>query len=178
MLHYVEADLVSAGLPHDPNIKWRVSLEDAKLPFDERWAQFERYWPDCRLTGYGKALRRCAKDLYGVDLDKLTPQTGKELNARMAAALKPGLYKWVLKDKARIDVSISDTATLKLDPDFFRSVLRFDNFVCVNSRSDLEPLSKRTGVQIKSLDDLVKSLEVAIETGKRDGMVGIKSGLA
>jgi uncharacterized protein len=178
MLHYVESDLASAGLPLAPGDMWRVSLQDAKLPFDERWAQFKKYWPLVRLTGYGRALERSAADLYGVRLDKLTPQTGRELNRRIAAAVKPGFYKWVLKDKARIDLSIENVGTTQVDRDFFAAVLCFDSFVTPDSQKQLESLAQQTGVRIATLEDLVRALQTAFEKGKREGMVGIKSALA
>jgi uncharacterized protein len=178
MLHYVESDLVSAGLPRSGGDAWRIGLQDAKLPFDQRWAQFQEFWPDVRLTGYGRALERSARDLYGVRLDTLTPETGKELNARMAEVLKPGFYNWVLKEKARIDLSIEDVYTTKVDHDLFAAVLHFDSFADIHSPRDLASLAKQTGVQVASLEDLIKALEVAFEKGKRDGIVGIKSTLA
>ncbi len=178
MLHYVESDLVSAGLPLTGGSAWQISLQNGKFAFDERWAQFEQFWPKVRLTGYGRALERSARDLYGVRLDKLTPETGKELNARMAEALKPGFYKWVLKDKARIDLSIVDIGTTQVDRALFVPVLRFDSFVDLNSSRQLDAVAKQTGVHVATLEDLVHALEVAFEKGRREGMVGIKSGLA
>jgi uncharacterized protein len=92
--------------------------------------------------------------------------------------MKPGFYSWVLKDKARIDLSIEDTHTLKLDPALFSGVLQFDQFVYLNSSRDLTNLSRRIDVPIGSLDDLIKALQVTFKKGKQDGMVGIKSPLA
>lgn len=178
LLHYVEADLASAGMPRDPKNSGRVVVQNADGPFEERWEQFAKYWPDVRFTGYGRALERCVQDLYGVRLDNVSIETGRELNRRMAERLGPGFYRWVLKDKARIDLSIVDIGDTQVDRDYFAPVLRFDDFVNVQSKKQVDGLAKRTGVPIETLDDLVKALSAAFDKGVQDKMVGIKSGLA
>jgi len=179
MLHYVESDLVSAGLPREfQSGAWQVTLQDAAQPFEPRWTQFEKYWPDVRLTGYGRALRRAAADLYGVRLDAPTLDTARQLNRRLADARQPGLYRHILKDKARIDLSLNDVGSTRVDPEFFAAVLRFDHFVQIRSAGDLARLSRRTGVKIAALEDLVAALRKEFEQGRAQGMVGLKSALA
>ncbi len=65
MTHYVNADLVSAGMPALPSEAWRTIVNDPTRPFDQRWAAFSKWWPEVRLTGYGRMLERCARDAYG-----------------------------------------------------------------------------------------------------------------
>ena len=178
LLHYVEADLVSAGMPRGNGDDWRVRVQNEGVPFAERWALFQAHWPDVRFTGYGRALERCVRDLYGLSLDRPTPELGTELNRRIAALRQPGLYRTVLREKARIEVSIVDIGSTDVDRAFFAPVLRFDDFVTAGSRDRFDDLGKKEGVEVRSLEDLVSALEKSFEKGVRDGMVGIKSGLA
>ncbi len=178
MLHYVEADLVSAGMARSEKNHWQAMAQDGSLPFEQRWAEFAKYWPEARLTGYGRALELCARDLYGVGLDDMSLSTGTRLNQRMAQSLKPGFYKWVLKDKARIDLSIVDGGNPQEDREFFMRVRRFDDFVMVSSSEQLDQFARRAGQPVDSLEGLVKALETAIDQAKRDGVIGLKSGLA
>lgn len=177
MLHYVESDLASAGMPQPDKGKTR-RVQDMAVPLPERWELFQTYWQEVRFTGYGRALGRAVKDLYGVELDSLTPATAVHLNEKIAEANKPGLYRRVLKDKARIDLSIVDVGSGKPDPEFFVAVRRFDNFINVHTWKELENLGTQNGVEIKSLDDFVRALETAFEKAVQDGIVGVKSGLA
>lgn len=178
MLHYTESDLHSAGMPAVAGQTNKVIAQDTRVPFAERWTQFLKYWPEVRFTGYGRALARCVGDLYGVSLARPGPETGRELNDRIAARLKPGFYRWVLKEKARIDLSIVDVSKTVVDREFFAPVLRFDTFVTLSNRGQLEAIASKTGVAINTLEDLVRALEAAFDQGIREGIVGVKSGLA
>jgi predicted TIM-barrel fold metal-dependent hydrolase len=176
MLHYVESDLISAGMPRASGGK-PLRVQDLDVPLPERWELFQTYWREMRFTGYGRALGRVVKDLYGLDLDSTTPAMASQLNERIAAANKPGLYRRVLKEKARIDLSIVDVGG-KPDPEFFVAVRRFDNFINVHSQKELENLGTQNGVSVSSLEDLVRALEAAFTNAVQDGIVGVKSGLA
>jgi predicted TIM-barrel fold metal-dependent hydrolase len=177
MLHYVESDLVSAGMPPASGGK-PLRVQDPDVPLPERWALFQTYWREVRFTGYGRALDRVVKDLYQLDLDSLTPATAARLNERIAAANQPGLYRRILKDKARIDLAIVDVGSGKPDAEFFVAVRRFDHFISVRSPKELEGLGAANGVEVNALEDLVRTLEIAFTKGVQDGMVGVKSGLA
>jgi len=177
MLHYVESDLISAGMPPASGGK-PLRVQDLEVPLAERWALFRTSWQEARLTGYGRALARSTRDLYGVDLDALTPDTPRQLNERIAAENRPGLYRRVLKEKARIDLSIVDIGNTRVDSEFFVPVIRFDSFVSVHNKKDLENLGTQNGIAVNGLGDFVRALEGAFEKAAREGAVGVKSGLA
>jgi len=177
MTHYVEADLRSAGYPHDPAIDKGPRVQNRSIPFAERWALFETYWPEMRFTGYGRALTWLVKDLYGMDLDRLRPGFGEELNERIAADRRPGHYRRILKEKARIDLIIIDSG-LDVDREFFAPVMRCDDFIQIRSRQQIERLAERTKQNIHSLADLENALQIYFENGLQKKIVGVKSGLA
>lgn len=180
MLHYVESDLMSAGMSRPFALDWgkNLKVQDTTIPLSERWALFTQYWKEMRFTGYGRALRMVVNDIYGLDINVLTPASCQELNNRIAAANTPGLYRRILKDKARIELSLVDVSNSKINREFFTPVMRFDNFMIVQGRKDLELITEKTGVVIHSLKDMVHALEVAFAMAVKEGIVGVKSGLA
>jgi len=176
--HYASSDLISAGMPYATLER----IRDPKRPLEERWAEFAPYWPNVRTTGYGKSLLRACQGLFGVD--DINENTYLEVSERLAASNRPGWYHYVLKDKARIDVSIIDSLSLdgrpitEVDRDVFAPVVRFDKYVTPTTRSELRLLEDWSGLSIHSLDDLLGALDSSFEKAVKGGAVGVKSGLA
>lgn len=178
MLHYLQDDLVSSGLDDKQQLRGKGGLQDTDIPIQQRWVLFDKYWKNSQYTSYGRAFRRAILDLYGMDINKMSPEDAAKLNEKIREKRKPGFYKWVLKDKAKILVSIVDGGRTKVDRDFFAPVLRYDRFVRVRSKQAIENFSKEFGREIKNLDDFIQALDTAFERGVKEGIVGIKSGLA
>jgi uncharacterized protein len=185
--HYASSDLVSAGMA----VADLEFLRDISEPFGERWAKFAAYWPHVRTTGYGRALVVAARDLHGIE--DIGDSTAEALAEKVARSNRPGWYREVLRERARIAVSILDVQRNKLpgeagfrdvmeadvDPDLFVRSVRFERFIMPRSRKDLRGLETATDVAIHSLDDLVEALEVGFERVKARGqMVAVKNALA
>jgi predicted TIM-barrel fold metal-dependent hydrolase len=56
--------------------------------------------------------------------------------------------------------------------------MRLEHFIAVKSRSELAGLEQESGISIHSLDDLVKAMRLVLEKYVKDGIIGIKNGLA
>ena len=177
-LHYTSSDLVTAGM--SPQAV--RDLQNPEIDLKTRWKKFAPYWPFSRTTGYGRCMLIAARDLFGID--DIHADTYRLLSERVAAANRPGWYHTVLKEKARIEVSVLDDLTstrgerLKLDPRFFKTVTRFDYLVTPHEKADLNHIEKVTQVAVHNLADLEKALEKAFDDRVQEGMAGIKSGLA
>jgi len=171
LIHYISSDLVSAGMPKD--VLYRI--RDTGLPLNERWRLFAPFWEKIQNTGYARALNLAAKGLYNVD--GLNERTYKDLEIKMRSANKPGLYKWVLKEKAGVDLSIVDSETVDVDRSLFAPVMRFDDFILLKERSDIEALEKKCEMKIHSLSDLTEALRLRFEKLSKS-MVGVKIALA
>jgi hypothetical protein len=181
--HYFNCDLMSAGLP-------RADFEkavDTGLPLMERWALVEPYWEHARHTGYGRALDRSVRALYGVD--GIRRRTLEELNERFLKSLKPGHFRKVLKDHSRIRVSLLHdipmenerivfTSNLECDREFFRNVLPVDNFVYPQTGEDVERVEREYGGSICCFEDWCDACEKALDNALSHGAVALKSGLA
>jgi len=176
--HYTDGDLVAAGM----SPKAVSDLQNPEIPLEKRWKDFAPYWPFTRTTGYGRCMLIAARDLFGIE--DINEQTYRPLSERIAAANRPGWFETVLKEKARIELSVLDDLTtmrgepLKPDPRFFKIVTRFDYIITASQRQDLDHVEKVTGVAVGKLADLEHALEKAVEKGLREGMAGIKTGLA
>ncbi len=172
---YASSDLVSAGMPQQT----LEELRDSTRPLDERWALFAPFWRHTRWTGYGQALRRAARDLYGVpDIDETTY---RELSDKIAAANTPGLYDRVLRERAGIAVALLDplpandpTPLEEVDRRFFAPVLRVEDWITPCNHYDVIAIEERTGTSIHTLDALVRAVDSVIEAGLKAGIVAIK----
>lgn len=171
-VHYASVDVVSAGLPNSDLGKIRSS----NTPLDEKWQLFEPYWEKARNTAYCKAVDTAIQDLF--DLPGLSRDTYKPLAEKMREMRKPGYYRLVLKEKAKIDLSIIDYWTEGVDRDFFKPVSRLDHIIMVHTLEELLKIEEESGVSIHSLDDLTSALAKVFETRVSRNIAAIKSGLA
>jgi len=194
--HYAASDLISAGMPpalfEAVRLPCRAVLIEralrqrrprlfplparADLTLDERWQAIEPYWGRIRHTGYGMCLRIAVRDLFGVP--DISRETYSQLSATIAASSHPGWYQHVLKEKARIAVSLQDDGRGTVDKRFFVPMVRLEHFAVARTREELARLEEDTGVAIHSLDDLLKAMGLMLERYLADGAAGIKIGLA
>jgi len=171
LIHYISSDLVSAGMPKD--VLYRI--RNASLPLNERWRLLAPFWEKIQNTGYARALNLAVKGLYNVD--GLNERTYKDLEVKMRSANKPGLYRWVLKEKAGVDLSILDNETVDVDRSLFAPVMRFDDFILLKERGDIEALETKCEMKIHSLSDLTEALRLRFEKLSKS-IVGVKIALA
>ena len=99
---YTLADLASAGIPPESS---RLIRNEQASDVD-RWRAFEPYWKYCRFTGYGQALRLAIHDLYGGK--EISASTIREINEAIRARNHPGLYRYILRERARIRFCVED----------------------------------------------------------------------
>jgi len=171
-LHYAAVDLISAGMPPadletvrgNPN----VSIED-------KWKLFSPYWKAAKNTAYCKAVTMAVQDIYG--LPDLNDETYVEVCERMRQSQKKGFYRMVLKDKARIAVSLNN-AGIDMDKDLMVPSISFNEFVMFAGRGQVQGLGEWLDVSIYSVDDMVQALDKAIEKRLSQGMVAMKFQLA
>ncbi len=100
--HYAMNDVTSAGLPAESLAR----INNAETPLAERWRLFEPHWKLARFTGYGQALRTAIHDIYGVE--EISAATIEGINKAIEARNKPGLYRYVMKERARIRYAVVD----------------------------------------------------------------------
>lgn len=174
--HYLMGDVVSSGLPKSA----QDVVNDGKATAAARWSAFEPWWHNCRFTGYGQALRITIRDLYGVE--EISASSITTINERIAARLRPGLYRWVFKERARIRRALVDdnynAAPMKLDAEFFVPARKFDRFVTPQTPKAVGELEQLTGVGITSLGGLKQAMEKSFAQSVAVGMAAVKSTIA
>ncbi len=174
--HYAVSDVISAGLAGDA----LATVNNPKAPLEQRWRAFEPHWKNAQFTGYAQALRIAISDIYGVQ--EISAASIRRINDAIAARNKPGLYDFVLKDRAQIDWCLVDTywntKPTPVDKPYFLLSQRFDRFVTPSSRKNIAELEAVSGVSITSLADHKRALEATFDQGLKAGMVAVKSGLA
>jgi len=173
--HYTLGDLGNAGLSREG-----VQLAMNKnAPEARRWAAVEPYWKYARFTGYAQNLRIAIRDIYG--FDEISASTIPGINAAIRAKNKPGLYKQVLKDRARIRFYVQDDRHVhpsKPDRDNYVIAREFDDFVVPQSRADIHRLEQLTNSSITSLATLEAACEVRFNEALAAEMSAVKTLLA
>lgn len=171
--HYAVNDVISAGMAPE-------SVSAKGLTAEERWRAFEPYWRYARFTGYGQALRIAIRDIYGVG--EISAATIPKINEAIARRNRPGLYRYVLKERARIRYAVLDdywnAAPVRPDPEFFVLARKFDRFILPATAKDIGELEKLTGVSITSLRHLKQAMERSFAQSIEAGMVAVKSTIA
>jgi hypothetical protein len=174
--HYAIDDLVSAGLA--PEARKLISSRSAAIA--DRWRAFEPFWSVAKFTGYGQVLRLAIRDIYGVE--QISGSTVGAINDAIRARNKPGLYDYVLRQRARIRYSVVDDnwneIPVPLDSNFFVLAHKFDRFVQLWGRQDIDRLEKITGTSITTLAGLKSALQRNFQQSVKAGMVAVKTTLA
>src|SRR5207247_8916170 len=141
--HYAINDAISAGLAPEFS-----ELQPTTQPslIAERWRQFEPFWKFARFTGYGQALRIAIRDVYG--FEEISLSTLPRINDAIRTNNNPGLYRRILKERARIRVAVLDdywnAVPIRPDPEFFVLARKFDRFVTHANRDDVKSLEQIT----------------------------------
>ena len=170
--YYFIGDVISAGF--SPNLL--NVLYSYTLPLSERWELFKPIIEATGNTGFQKASFLAAREIYGID--DINDDTYALLTKKMQEANKPGLYKKILKDLGKIELSILDVGHQRLDPEFYRHVERFDKIIYVSSMKQINSLGEKYHLKMQSLDDYVMLLRKAFNEGLDFNMIGVKSALA
>ncbi|MEM0054243.1 MAG: amidohydrolase family protein [Nitrososphaeria archaeon] len=170
---YASSDLISSGL----SLEDYVRALNLNVPLKERWRVIEPFWGKAKNTTYFEVINIALKDLYGVS--ELDENTIEVLSEKMKAVNRIGLYRWVLKEKAKIRISIFDGITdiVDVDREFFASVVRLEDFILLRSREDVRRLSEVTKIPIHSLKSLESALESKVQS-ILNKIVGFKIALA
>ena len=177
LLHYFSCDLVSAGLS-DRDLE---SARDSRQDLVGRWKLVEPYWHAAESTGYGRALALAARDIYGIDA--ITAETIVALDRKFKEArLRGGHYRFVLKEKSGIALSIRDSMPVpyRETADPFVFTLRTDSLVCPTHYQQLRNTAAAVGLEVHTLADWMEVIRRLIEKNRngQTRVVCLKCGLA
>jgi hypothetical protein len=183
---YVKGDFVSAGMPVDDWVREEFDPE-------EGWRNIRPYIHRVRNTSYYRSLMGAFRDLYDFTDDELNDANWRDLSDRIQAANKrEDWYHHVLKEKARIEVSLlhrTDPDVYGTEREFCVPVLWVDpllygyaNLVLLERkvqrqilRYGREALQKEHGLPLNSFDDYLALVDRVFRTATENGAVAAKS---
>jgi len=173
-LGYVGCDLCGAGACEEES----AAAENHAREPEKTKEIFLKYYPFTRTTGYGRAISRTVKDVFGIE--KLNGKSYDKLAEKIASGLPKGFLESWLRKKLNIRAVILDVEDDVDYPDFFFYSLRqYKYFVIADSREDLEELEKLSGCSIHSAAQMRDAMWGYLETLlKSRKAVAIKNNLA
>ena len=170
--HYSADDIISAGLPS----KLFAKLRKDSLTVKQKWDILKPYWERSQNTAYNRAALLAADKLFFIS--DINGSTVELLSEKIKKAYETDWISYVVNDKCKIEYLIQDSDDRSFGTKGFRYVVRFDNFIFLNSKQQITSIAKRQNITIATLDDLIKALGKAFDDARQKGLVAIKSGLA
>lgn len=179
---YQISDMISAGMEVYTEPRWLVvskKLESKDIDIDEKWDYIKDVWKETTTTAFGRAVLISIKDLYGID--DLNENTYKELCARIEKVHKKDYYyNYVLREKAKIDLSIFvGSINSQYDPKFFRNQFQIYHVLNLYTFNQIKNFTKEFQLpDVNTLADLDKAVESFFLKGVENGAVGAKTSMA
>lgn len=158
--HYIDDDLRVAGMSREEYDRF---FSPEINPVD-KWKIIEPYWPFVKHTGYGMASHLAVQQLYGVP--ELSGQTIRTVQQGYEALRKPGFYKKILQDMARIEScqvnSLEGTPFMKSSmPEYLMQDI---SLVGMYAWVDIPGLSQPAGIDVTSLEDWYRVIDWWFQT--------------
>lgn len=170
LLHqYADDDIKSAGMSKPA---FERLLTDS-LTVQEKWEIVRPYWEKSSNTAYNRAVLITLQHIFGIS--DLNENTVVPLSQKIKEAYETDWYNFILKEKSRIRYVINDHPDRSWgDPEMFRYTQRFD-YLRLDSKEKVEATGKKNGMNIRSLEDLEKCLELEFDAAIRKGFAAIKT---
>jgi len=159
---YTLSELVSAGMPMKDAEEF-----NGEVPVDRQWKMVRDWWRFARNTPAGIASRLALREFYGVD--DLRDSTIGPLVKAMQKAVRPGFYRFALRETAGIECSMinltepvqGELCMVSADPD----LLLYDISVAPLLADDLklEPYEKAAGISCSGLSDWKRIIDRQFE---------------
>ncbi len=146
--HYVNSDLISAGMPGD---KQQQFLSRGLDPL-AKWRLIAPYWPAVKNTGYGRVVRIAVKELYGID--ELDEKAIPRLQQGYESLRKPGFYHRILVERGRLESCQVNYLGGPFKESRQPTLLMQDlSIVGMHMGPDLKTFGGPTGIQVRDLND-------------------------
>ncbi|UCF00195.1 MAG: amidohydrolase family protein [Planctomycetota bacterium] len=150
---YLQSDMRSAGMSEKDH---RNFFSPGVDPL-KKWAFLEPVWPFIKNTGYGQAVRISVKELYGVE--ELTAETIGKVQAGYEKVRRPGFYKRILCDLAKIESCQVNSGDGFHESNMPTLLMQDIGIVGMLAGPNLEHYSKPTGIKVTCLNDWHKVID-------------------
>ena len=151
---YLNSDLAASGMPDSemnrffsPNIN----------PHD-KWKTLEPYWPAVKNTGYGLAVRHALRTLY--EVEELSAQTVRQVQAGYEKMRRPGFYRRILCDLANIEsCQVNCLSRPFMESDSPTLLMQDLSILGMTAGPDFKQYGPPTGLEVKNLSDWHKVID-------------------
>jgi len=160
------------------------------MKFEDWWAKAKHDFDDVRAASFYRYQALAIQDLYGIDFDRISDDEARDLDRRIFRNYgdKRWLYEVVTK-KANIELMFNDPYwarfDFKLDYPFGVLVLNVTTLVRGFHPSEFKSLfddpykfARDKNIEVKTLDDYLRVLDLLFQEAKRRGAVVLKTTLA
>jgi len=175
-LGYVGCNLCGAGASDEE----AEAVENASVDLERAREVFLKYYPFTRTTGYGRAIERTLRDVFGIE--KLDRESFELLREKIRNGVSDGYYEKWFKGKLNIQAVILDSDSPdheEYPPFFYHSLRQWKYFALADSREDLEKLEELSGVSIHSAAQMRDAMWAYLENlVKKWNTVALKNHLA
>ncbi|MBN1844088.1 MAG: amidohydrolase family protein [Sedimentisphaerales bacterium] len=152
--HYLDSDLLTSGMPE---AEWNRFFSPEIDPVD-KWKILEPCWPAVKNTGYGQAVHRAIRELYGVE--DLSAKTVRAVQAGYEKTRKPGFYRHILCDTAKIEsCQVNCLGRPFLESKMPTLLMQDLSILGMFAGPNIDQYSEPTGRQVKCLDDWHKVID-------------------
>jgi uncharacterized protein len=153
--HYLNSDLLTAGMPQADMDRFLSSKVDPMA----KWSLVAPYWPAVKNTGYAQAVRLAIQELY--DVEDLTAATVDKIQAGYVKNRRPGFYRRILEDRARIESCQVNCLTGEpfKKSDMPALLMQDISIVGMFSGPNLRQYASPTGIEVKGLSDWHRVIE-------------------
>jgi len=148
MSHYLDSDLLTAGMPPKDHRR----LFSANVDPVEKWKLLAPWWPAVKNTGYGQAVAIAIRELYGVD--DLSEKTAAKVQQKYEELRKPGFYRKVLSDVARIhSCQVNCLSRPFMESQLPDLLLQDISFLGMHMGPDIGSFAPPAGIEVKDLSN-------------------------
>ncbi len=148
MSHYLDSDLLTAGMPPKDHRRFLSPNVD---PI-EKWRLLAPWWPAVKNTGYGQAVAIAIRELYGVD--ELSDKSIPKVQQKYEELRKPGFYRKVLTEVARIhSCQVNCLSRPFMESQLPDLLLQDISFLGMHMGPDIRSFAPPTGIEVKDLSD-------------------------
>ena len=152
--HYLNSDLLVAGMPREAYDRFFSPQTDPIA----KWRVLEPYWPAVKNTGYGQAVRIAMQQLY--DVEDLSAETVKQVQAGYDKMRRPGFYKHVLCDLGRIEsCQVNCLGAPFGESDMPELLMQDVSIVGMFAGPNLNGYAKPAGIDVQSLADWYRVID-------------------
>jgi len=158
--HYIDSDLISAGLSEEMFQKFTTN----ELEHQEKWQIVEPQLNSIKHTGYGRCLRQSISTLF--DIHELTSGSMKELTSQLNNHVQHGFYERILRGVGRIDhvqVNCLESQVIRIE-DEDKSLISQDlNTLRIASQWDLRVIEEQSGNVVSSIYSIQDAISKLFE---------------